>query len=261
MSSSSRLAWGILEGDSSNSVTTDWSGSLSVTRGAIVAERVLRFEPEDHIMRPRTDRMLLDVVSGDAASLGRSDRDDPGPEGRRADRDRAYDLPRPQQTFTISEIANIDTIFDIDAIGNQVAVTGGSCRLSVPGRLPLRNMGADRLRERSLGDAGHRGAVGTRVPARPLGRNNEGKKVFFESTSRKTEVPRLAARNVDVGDGRGNGWFRGFWCDADGEPIGSPPRVWMHDGAGPTTPDGTGVSAERLLPRAVEGEVRAVLER
>lgn len=57
------LAWGHLQYDSLETATTDWSGSLSVERGAIVAIRLFGFEGRDHIVMPRTSRTVLQWVS------------------------------------------------------------------------------------------------------------------------------------------------------------------------------------------------------
>jgi hypothetical protein len=234
-----RLAWGILEGDSSNSVTTDWSGSLSVTRGAIVAERVLRFEPEDHIVRPRTDRTSLAVVSETrphwdgliVTILDPEDAADP------AENEITIALGPFQQTFTMSEIATVDTIFDIDAIGNQVAVTGG-----VVEALPCRGGFLSGIWARTDFENGNfKGRWTTRRGWNEgflhgnWGVDNEGKRVFFgKYIAEDGRFLGLLRGTWGVGQGRGDGWFRGFWCDADGEPIGSLHAVWMHEwhGAG-----------------------------
>ena len=57
------LAWGHLQYDSSETAVTDWSGSLSVKRGAIVAIRLIGFEAGDHIVRPRNSAKELQWVS------------------------------------------------------------------------------------------------------------------------------------------------------------------------------------------------------
>lgn len=57
------LAWGHLQFDSIETVITDWSGSLSLERGAIVAVRLLGFEAGDHIVRQRGSAKLLEWVS------------------------------------------------------------------------------------------------------------------------------------------------------------------------------------------------------
>ena len=58
-----RIVWGQLCYDSSITEITDWSGSLSITRGAEVIRRVIRFEPEQDYILERTDRKLIEWVS------------------------------------------------------------------------------------------------------------------------------------------------------------------------------------------------------
>lgn len=58
-----QLLWGHLEHDSTETQITDWSGSISVDLGAIIALRLIRFEQADYIVRPRTSRQVIDFVS------------------------------------------------------------------------------------------------------------------------------------------------------------------------------------------------------
>ena len=55
--------WGQLEYDSSFTTPTDWSGSLSITRGAEVVRRLIRFEEGQDYLLKRTDRKLVEWVS------------------------------------------------------------------------------------------------------------------------------------------------------------------------------------------------------
>lgn len=57
-----RAVWGHLCYDSTVSEITDWSGSLTLSRGAEIVRRVIRFEEGDYI-EPRTDRGLIEWVS------------------------------------------------------------------------------------------------------------------------------------------------------------------------------------------------------
>ncbi|MEK7774497.1 MAG: hypothetical protein AAB305_01255 [Candidatus Zixiibacteriota bacterium] len=57
-----RILWGHLEFDSTELDVTDWSGSLTSTRGCEVLRRVIRFEEGDVIL-PRTDRKRIEWVS------------------------------------------------------------------------------------------------------------------------------------------------------------------------------------------------------
>lgn len=58
-----RIVWGRLEYDSTVTTVTDWSGSLSVTRGVELLRRVIRFERGQDYIQPRTDRQSIEWVS------------------------------------------------------------------------------------------------------------------------------------------------------------------------------------------------------
>ena len=58
-----RIVWGQLRFDSSVTNPTDWSGSLSITRGAVIIRRVINFELGQDYVVPRTDRKLIEWVS------------------------------------------------------------------------------------------------------------------------------------------------------------------------------------------------------
>ena len=58
-----RILWGHLDYDSSETQTTDWTGSLTLLHGAIVSYRLIGFEEGDHIVRPRTSARELSFVS------------------------------------------------------------------------------------------------------------------------------------------------------------------------------------------------------
>ena len=58
-----RIVWGQLRFDSSMTNPTDWSGSLSITRGAEIIRRVINFELGQDYIVPRSDRKLIEWVS------------------------------------------------------------------------------------------------------------------------------------------------------------------------------------------------------
>ena len=58
-----RAVWGRLNYDSTVTEVTDWTGSLTITRGAIVIRKAIRFELGQDYIPTRTDRTLLDWVS------------------------------------------------------------------------------------------------------------------------------------------------------------------------------------------------------
>jgi len=58
-----RAIWGRLRYDSAVTELTDFSGSLTTTRGAEIIRRVIRFEIGQDYIVPRTDRKLVEWVS------------------------------------------------------------------------------------------------------------------------------------------------------------------------------------------------------
>jgi len=58
-----RVVWGMIPCDSTVVDVTDWSGSLTVTRGGLVVRRLIRFEPDQDQLLPRADRTLVEWVS------------------------------------------------------------------------------------------------------------------------------------------------------------------------------------------------------
>ena len=58
-----RAVWGQLCYDSTVTEVTDWTGSLTITRGAEIVRRVIRFEPEQDYIHERTDRKLIEWTS------------------------------------------------------------------------------------------------------------------------------------------------------------------------------------------------------
>ncbi len=58
-----RAVWGHLYFDSTVTEITDWTGSLTVSRGVEIIRRVIRFEPPGDYIVPRTDRRVIEWVS------------------------------------------------------------------------------------------------------------------------------------------------------------------------------------------------------
>ncbi len=48
-----RMVWGNLEGDSGVTEPTNWSGTLTISRGAIIVTKTIRFEPGQDYLLPR----------------------------------------------------------------------------------------------------------------------------------------------------------------------------------------------------------------
>ncbi len=58
-----RAVWGRLRYDSTVVTPTDWAGSVTISRGAALIRRVIRFEPATDSILPRTDRRLIEWAS------------------------------------------------------------------------------------------------------------------------------------------------------------------------------------------------------
>jgi hypothetical protein len=58
-----RAVWGQIPGDSTINEVTDWTGSLTISRGALVVRRLIRFELNQDYYLPRTDRRLVEWIS------------------------------------------------------------------------------------------------------------------------------------------------------------------------------------------------------
>jgi hypothetical protein len=119
-----RAQWGHLVPDTAESTWTDWSGSLTINRGALVLRRTIKFEDNDSIL-PRTDRRKIEWVS----------RTRPASDGIAVD----IFLPRPQPvidtvtdsaltvdtTLIIDSLPVIDTIWVVDTLTNDSTFTLG----------------------------------------------------------------------------------------------------------------------------------------
>ena len=58
-----RVLWGQMELDSTVTELTDWTGSLTVSRGALVVKQVILFERGQDAVLERTDRSLIEWES------------------------------------------------------------------------------------------------------------------------------------------------------------------------------------------------------
>lgn len=118
------LLWGHLEFDSTETVVTDWSGSLSVQRGAIVAVRLIRFETGDFVVRPRSSRTLLEFVSKTQPSF-----DgmlvyvyDPQPNESPTENTLTFTSGPYSRVFRMAELASISEVIEVD--NNQFSING-----------------------------------------------------------------------------------------------------------------------------------------
>lgn len=131
------LRWGMVHGpdDSLSAIesgcdVTDWTGALHVDRGALVVRRLLAFErPRDHVIFPRLDARTVGLVSHtgchfDGLVLQILERpEDPNEVGWEPNL-LHIDLGPYSADIPVADLAAMDRVTEIDALGNVFQITG-----------------------------------------------------------------------------------------------------------------------------------------
>ncbi|MFH1277570.1 MAG: hypothetical protein ABIK65_04250 [Candidatus Eisenbacteria bacterium] len=249
-----RLAWGMLEGDSSVTVETDWSGSISVDRGAVIVERVIRFEPGDYVVRPRTDRTVVDLVSKTAPhwdGLLITLLDPAEDSLAQVENVLRISLGGFETSYTTVQLAELEEIIDVDLTGNQFSVNAFlvdefPCgRGFLSGEWRHTNVEGGDFRGRwSSYDGENRGFVRGQ-----WGLNEEGRKVFFgKYIFADGAFGGLLRGHWGFGESRGSGFFRGAW-HGENEIRGLLHGVWRHEWRGPDSGPNNGNRPGETLDR------------
>jgi hypothetical protein len=250
-----RAVWGQLRYDSTVTDVTDWTGSMTLSRGAIVVRRLIRFEPQQDQLLARTERGLVEwqsyttvhhdgiavdlyvqpmpptfdttiVVdpSGDTAIV--VDTIPPEPVTL------AFETGPYSRTFTLRELAALDTVVTLDD-GNAVAFHAFHIfRHVCPRGILVGHWGYD-----DEGNGVFRGSWRSlfgRIVGHlkgHFGRNDQGEGLFFGKwidTSGRFEgflkgrwggYPDI---NADIAAREhAGGWFAGGIFDADRQRIGA----------------------------------------
>ncbi|MCH7755711.1 hypothetical protein IH970_11395, partial [candidate division KSB1 bacterium] len=126
-----RITWGLLEGDSTATDAIDWNGSAQVSKGTLVVLRKIRFEGNDAIVLPRTDRRLVEFNSHtlghlDGLLLAIIDNDSTDEEGIFTFTAGDY-----SKTFTFGELDSLELIEPVGALGYEVSIIS-RCKEVVP---------------------------------------------------------------------------------------------------------------------------------
>jgi hypothetical protein len=229
-----RIAWGSLQFDSTVTEVTDWSGSLSITRGAIVVRRLIKFERGQDEILERTDRKLVEWISRTTVHydgifcnlyVPRIN-----PENSAAVDEPVtvtFDTEPFSISFDVSKLAALDTIYFLDDSVNAVAFRAHKIYPSdcpkgfLEGRWGRDSTGQGVFRGRWISNdgalAGHlKGRWGTDL-------DGTGQKVFYgkyiDITGRFRGLLRgryMSHHNVDaVGNTycHAGGWFYGHFYD------------------------------------------------
>ncbi len=232
-----RIKWGQLdaEPDTPDGSRLDWTGELSVDRGFVIVRRIVRFErPYDHVVRPRLDRhtvnwvshtgphydgILIEIIEPPA---------DPDDKARPEENYLHFRTGMLEQSYLVSELADLDEIVLVDDLGNGVHFNGFSLTdisLCPKGFLSARwaptsndepdsngNLVMGHYRGRWVGLHGHlkgffRGAYGL---------NADGERVFVGKYISRAGLFRGFLRGTWEPDDGGLHWseFHGHWVGA-----------------------------------------------
>lgn len=229
------IQWGMLEGDSSVTAVTDWTGNIEVKYGGIHVQRTILFEMgQDYIVRPRVDRRTVNWVSlttvhYDGVLLAIIV--PPAPDGEDwSDNQVVFTTGPYSRTFTLSELESLSEIVDVGPDGNQVSFNARLIDLEacgsgvLDGRWFVNPSGRNgHFLGRWMSDdgllAGHlRGHFGVRNDERVFFGKAIGLNGRFLGFLRGTWGADPADSSM--------GWFEGVLANRDGLPVGEVNGTW-----------------------------------
>jgi hypothetical protein len=221
-----RVTWGYLEGDSTATETTDWSGAAQVSKGTLVLLKTVRFESNDFVHRPRPDRQTLEFASFtkphfDGLALAIIDNDT-----AQSDVEGTFTINAGSYSKVLS-FSELDSLELIEAVGNEgqeVSILSRSKDVTpfaggfMAGRWVKTGPNGGEFRGRwitSMGDnAGHLRGI--------WGINRNGNKVFFgKYISLNGEFRGLLEGQWELNRGERGGTFHGRWVDSNLESAGT----------------------------------------
>ncbi len=217
-----RIAWGQLDGDSANHVVTDWTGSVTLDRGAIKVERIILFEREqgDHLV-PRVDRRLVEFASHTTRHFDGLLLRVYVPVVDIASTLNTITLTTPvfSKTYEVSQLAGLAEVFTVDELGNQVSFRAEK-------RPPLPCLAGYMAGFWLMNLEGTRGAFGgvwVADDGRPAGYlrgffgvNAEGHRVLFGKWISLSGAFRGILRGTYEVNPEGGGTFEGHWVNRSG---------------------------------------------
>lgn len=117
-----RIAWGLLEGDTSATEVIQWNGKAEINKGALTVTKRVRFEKNDYIVRPRTSEKSVEWVSitkphfdGLCMAIINNDTTDlPG--------EFTLNLGAYSRTFSFSELDSLDLLETVGNNGHEISL-------------------------------------------------------------------------------------------------------------------------------------------
>lgn len=121
-----RATWGYLQGDSTETDITDWSGSAQIDRGTLIVLKTVRFEGNDFVHLPRTSRQLVEFTSQtkphfDGLVLAIIDKDTSDSEGTFTFNAGAFTT-----TLRYSDLDSLELIEPVGGEGHEVSIISHS---------------------------------------------------------------------------------------------------------------------------------------
>ncbi|MFQ5604400.1 MAG: hypothetical protein ACE5HS_14115 [bacterium] len=123
-----RVTWGYLEGNSTETEATDWSGSIEINKGTLLVLKTIRFEDNDFLHLPRDSRKKVEFTSftkphfdGLALAILDNDSTDDDVEGSLTINAGAYSA-----TVSYSDLDSLELIEDVGSKGQQVSIVSRS---------------------------------------------------------------------------------------------------------------------------------------
>lgn len=221
-----RIAWGQLDGDSASHARTDWTGSITLDRGAIKVERIILFERDqgDHVV-PRVDRRLVEFVSHTTRHFDGLLLRVYVPKIDIAEtlNTITFTTPKFSKTYEVSQLAGLAEVFTVDDLGNQVSFRGER----VPPFPCLAGYMAGFWLMNLEGTRGAFGGVWVADDGRPAGYvrgffgvNAEGQRVLIGKWISLSGAFRGLLRGTYEVNAEGGGTFEGHWVNRSGLASG-----------------------------------------
>ena len=216
------ITWGNLHRDEAIAHRTNWTGSLSISSGAIVLKRIIKFEDNDRILE-RTQRDLLEWESMTRPSFdGVLVRVIPGASDSATDVANIDDVVLRFRTepFSVeikaSDLPGLNRIVTLDD-GNAVAFNTITVQPSDCPQGPMRGIWANHPERQGGFFVGKWGTADGHVIGfikGIYGVNDEGKKVFFgKMIDFNGRFEGLVKGDWGQGDHEHSGWYEGRWVD------------------------------------------------
>ena len=228
-----RAVWGRLQYDSTVTEVTDWTGLVTISRGAAIIRHTVRFELGQDYIPTRTDRALVEWVSYTTVHHDGVDIDFFVPYDSEAvdPVTVTFETGPYSRTFDLEDLVALDTVVQLDD-SNAVAFYGFRLdRYPCPRGFLAGHWGYD-----DEGNGVFRGVWLSRIGYVTgylnghFGVNDDGLKVFYGKwITRNGQFEGLLRGTYGLTPGQGNawgvlrngaGWFEGGIFDADGSEIG-----------------------------------------